>query len=188
MCKHLSLPFLFFSYCHRHTCRWRKSLHLPAGGVVVCSDEEGEEEWECALCAGLSLSTYLLPYLPIWFTPFDDLRFMISCRRFFYYRWLRERLTSGMRKPPPLITSERPFESNWTPQTFRDLCLLVVNWVMGLKRDSCNMYLVICRFLIGLNMIWYIYSGHVYISCIFGTSKVCKYAQECLLYHLCVVP
>ena len=73
------------------------------------------------------LSAFLLVH-PLW-----QPTFMISCRRFYYLR-LWGRFTPDGRKPPPLITSERPFGSNWIPRSFQDLCLWVVNWIMGLKR------------------------------------------------------
>ena len=55
----------------------------------------------------------------------------------------------------------------------------------ALKRAHVSYIWLFDRFLIGLNMIWCIYSGHVCVSCIFGTSEACKYAQECLSYRLC---
>ena len=67
-----------------------------------------------------------------WFTPLWQPTFMISYRGFYYFD-CEDRFTSDGRKPPPLITSERPFESDWTPRSFQDLCLCIMNWIMGLK-------------------------------------------------------
>ena len=137
--------------------------------------EGGKEKEECA-SADLPLSAYLLPYFaylvhPFWQPTVHDQLSEI----FYYYRWLREHLTSGRRKPPPLITSGRPFESNWTPQTFRDLCLFGYESSDGALKGAHVTYIwSFGRFLIDSNMIWCIYFGHVYFSYIFGTFEVCK--------------
>ena len=89
----------------------------------------------------LFLSTFLLVHT-LW-----QPTFMISRRRFYYLR-LWERFTPDGRKPPPLITSERPFESDWIPRSFQDVCLCIVNWIMGLKRAHVLFILVMWSVLI----------------------------------------